>query len=945
MKKIITIFFLTALVLTCTTTSSVNFGGLGRAEDKVPLTSRAVTGKLPNGLTYFIMENSYPENRAHLSLVVKAGSVLEKDDERGFAHFVEHLAFNDTERFPDLKLVEYLRSLGMRFGPDFNASTSYDRTLYGFDIPVEIINGVKKVPDKALAIIDDWTHSVTFKPEYVASESLVVLEEHRRYLGATERIQEKTLPLLFAGSAYAQRKIIGLPEIIQSAASEQLKNFYKRWYTADNMALVFVGDFDAKTLEAELAGHFNMPAPEKPVNRPMHELPPPKNGSFQVEVITDTEITDVTYEIYYKQKRSAPRGTLVYYRDSIINYLIYSMLSMRFTEAKSNPDAASSESWGYIWHWAANSGYYVMGTQAKKDVYEGALRELLLEKEAVSRFGFTERELERAKLDILSYMEEQLAEKDKKETGFYIKGFVSYFLYGEDMADIEWDVDAVKALLPGIGTKEIAAAVKNYFSPNDCIVFLMAPSSEKESLPSKERIKTVFNETAKTKITQRQSGAVAGELLEKQPVPGAINGESKDRETGAVSLVLSNGTKVILKETKNKNNEVILYALARGGTVNAGDSEIVSVNLASEMLTASGLGPYSRTELINKLAGKQVSFSFWDSNYYRGFQGSSTTKDLKALFEMIHLFFTSPQFDERAVAAMIDQYKTNLAHKDDDPQSFFSREIVKTINSNHPRFKPLEYNDMEKVSVKQAFDYILKCVNPADYTFVFTGNFDYNEILDFSTKYIASIPNSVSMNSWTDPKITRPGKTEKNIYKGQDEKCSVYLTWFSSGNKDFSEERNQTSAVLTEYLDILLTDEIRENMSGVYSISAGASVSTIPAGENRITVFFQCSPARSQELINAVKERITNIYLKPLNQDTFNKSRDALLMEHEKSMQSNMHIAQSYANSSVLYNTPLSRLNTRPDVIKAVRPQAVQSLCRDILVSQPVQVVLFPEGW
>jgi len=937
--------FITAFVLTCATTSVVNFGGLGKAEDIVPLTSRVLTGKLPSGLTYYIMENSYPEKRAHLALIVNAGSVLENEDERGLAHLVEHLAFNDTRRFPDLKIIEYLRSLGMRFGPDLNASTSYDRTLYGFDVPVEIKNGVKKVPDTAMAIIDDWTHAITFKPEYVASEKLVVLEELRRYLGASERVQEITLPILFEGSAYAQRKPIGLPEIVENATSEQVINFYKRWYTADNMALIFVGDFNAKALEADLANHFTMTAPEKPVNRPIYELPPPKNGNFQVEIITDPEITDIIYEIYYKQKKGPPRGTLAYYRDSIINYLIYSMFNMRFTEAESNPDGAFSESWSYLWHWASSSGYYVMETKAKKGVWEDALRELLLEKEAVRRFGFTESELERAKLEILSYMEKQLAEKDKKETSFFVHGFVSNFLYGEDMADIEWEIDAVNALLPGIGVKEIAQALKDYFAPNDCIVFLKAPLAEKESLPSKERIKDIFKETAKAKITPRQSEKVSDRLLEKLPVPGTVNFESIDKETGAVTIVLSNGVKVILKETKNKNDEIIFYAVARGGTLNANADEIVSVNLASEMLTASGLGPYSRTELINKLAGKQAAFSFWDSNYYRGFQGSSTKKDLKTLFEMIHLFFTSLQFDERAVAALLDQYKTNLAHKDDDPQSFFSREITKIINNNHPLFKPLEYGDMDKVSVMIAFEYILKCVNPADYTFIFTGNFNVKEIMEFSSQYIASIPNSLSMNTWTDPKITRPGKIEKNIYKGKDEKCAVYLTWFSAGDKDFSEERNQTSAVLTEYLDILLTDEIRENMSGVYSISAGASVSTIPNGEYRLTVYFQCNPARAQELINAVKERITNVYLKPLNQDIFNKSKEALLMEHEKSMQSNMHIAQSYANSAALFNTPLSRLNRRPDVIKAVRMEEVQALCREMLVLGPAQVVLFPEGW
>jgi zinc protease len=272
---------LTALLLTCATISA-NYAGLGKASDLVPLTSRALTGTLPNGLRYYILENSLPENRAHLALVVNAGSVLERDDERGLAHFVEHLAFNDTARFPKLELIEYLRSLGMRFGADANAYTSYDETVYHFDVPVETAGGVKQIPQRALAILDDWTYAVSFLPEDVQSESRVVLEEFRTRLGAMDRARKIILPILFAGSAYAAREPVGLQNIIENATSDQVRGFYNRWYTGDNMALVFVGDFDGKALEAQLSQHFNMPAARQPVNRPRHELPPPVSGNFKV---------------------------------------------------------------------------------------------------------------------------------------------------------------------------------------------------------------------------------------------------------------------------------------------------------------------------------------------------------------------------------------------------------------------------------------------------------------------------------------------------------------------------------------------------------------------------------------------------------------------------------------------------------------------------------------
>jgi len=942
MKKLINIFLI-LLVFSCATTSG-NYEGIGRGGDLVPLNSRTLSGYLPNGLKYYILENSLPQNRAHLALIVNAGSVLENEDQRGFAHFVEHLAFNDTARFPSLELIEYLRSMGMRFGADANAYTSYNETVYHFDIPVEDVKGIKKIPDRALAILDDWTYAVSFKEEDVKSESRVVLEEMRSRLGAMDRVRKITLPVLFKGSAFADRQPIGLEDIIENATSDKVRAFYDRWYTSDNMALVFVGDFDGKALEKELANHFNMPAASRSVNRPRHELPQPKNGGFHAQIITDAELTSSSFMIYYKQRRSAQRGTIDYYRESIVNYLIDTMLTMRFDEAELDPNSSANGSWGGIWRWSGNSSFYSMGTSPKTGKIEEALSELLLEKEAVRRFGFTQSELDRAKLSLVSYMEKMLSEKDRTESRTFIRGFTNHFLYGEDMPDIEWELNAVNAMLNGIGLKEIAQKTRAYFSYNDINVFLIAPQAEADSLPSEQRIKAIFDESLKARITPRQDAAVTGDLMDKVPAAGTIMSDKIDAGTGAHIITLSNGARVILKETDNRNNEVVLYAMANGGKANVSEKEITSVNLLSEMLNVSGLGPYSRPELVNKLAGKQAAFSFWLSNYYRGFQGAATTQDMTTLFEMIHLFFAMPRLDERAIAAMLDQYKTSLAHIDEDPQQVFSRELTKLIDNNHPLFKPLELSDMDKVSVENVREFLSFCINPADYTFTFTGNFDLNKIKELSAVYIASLtPEHKSMNSWKNPGVSRPSAGRRTIHKGKDERAVVYLGWFAQGSSEFNELRSQTAAVLSEYLDIVLTDEIREKLGGVYSISAGASVSVIPTGESRLNIYFICDPSRAEELIRAVKQAISDVYAKPVNNDTFKKAAEALLMEHEKSMQRNLHIAQSYANSSVLYNTPLLRLNERPKTIALVSQNGMQTLCRQITASGAVELILFPE--
>jgi zinc protease len=561
------------------------------------------------------------------------------------------------------------------------------------------------------------------------------------------------------------------------------------------------------------------------------------------------------------------------------------------------------------------------------------------------RFGFSQAELDRAKLNLVSFMERQLSEKDRRDSRSLARGFSSHFLTGDSMADIEWEVDAVNSLLPGIGLREISAAVRDYFAYNDRTVFLIAPEAEEENLPSEFRIRAIFRETERARLRPRQTAEVSGQLLPRNPVPARIVSEAADDETGALIFVLANGTTVILQETANRNNEIVMYAMARGGIANAPPEELISAALVSEMVSVSGLGPYSRIELINMLAGKQVSFSFWASNFYRGFQGSSTTGDIKSLFELIHLFFTMPRLDERAITAMLDQYRTLLQHQQQDPNRVFSRELARIINSDHPLFLPLELEDIDRVSLQHSYNFLNQCININDYTFVFTGNLDLGTMREYLETYISSVPNKAPMNSWVDPQVVRPQNIERNIYRGLDERCIVYLGWFAPGPAGFDEQKNQAAAVLTEYLNIILSDEIREKLGGVYSISSRASVSVIPNGEYSLSVNFRCNPARADELIAAVHAIIREVAEQPLNQDTFNKAKEALLMQHENSMQRNLHIAQSYANSSALFETPLARLDQRPEAIREVTPEAVQALCRDMLVFAPVQVALFPEGW
>ena len=939
------------LLCACSTVpgaQSTAWGALGRPADPVPFLENARTGTLPSGLRYFVLENSMPENRAYLTLAVKAGSALEEEDERGLAHFVEHMAFNGTERFPQTELVDYLRSLGMRFGPEVNAYTSFDRTVYGIEVPVERDGGgIRRIPETALAVIDDWSRAVTFDPASMDSERLVILEEYRMRLGAWDRIRRQWLPVLFRGSSWAERLPIGLPEIIEEAPASRLEGFYRKWYQADNMALILVGDFDGAALEASLQDHFSIQKPAVPTRLPHHDLSPPRKGNFETLILTDPELTSTNVYLYFKRTNEAQRGDLSYYRSEIINILIDRMLSFRFNDEVTRPQTPYIFAGAGTDHYASSSRFYVMMARAKKDSAEASLAELLRAKESMLRYGFTASELAIAADSLVSDLQQMVTEKDKQESEYYVDSLVSYYLDGGNLADLEWELDAVRRLLPHITAKDINAAIKDYFVCNDLQVFIFAPETEQASLPSEARIRQIVAESRRMKIERPQSAAVEPGLLANLPERGKIVSESADAETGALVWQLGNGAKVILKSTKNKNDEIVLQAMARGGTSGAAAEDDISASLAVEMMQVSGLGPWSRSDMRRKLADKQVSFSYWVSRYYRGFQGSATSGDLAVLFEMLYLNFTDPRIDAEAVEAMMGQYATSLAHRSENPSTAFSDEINRTIYSGHPRFKPLELEDLAKADTGAALAFLRKGMNPADYTFVFTGNLETETMRELVAIYLASIPQGESWNAWADLGIVRPGKTEKNVYRGKEEQSRVYLAWFAPAA--YSEELSIAAQALSEYLEIRMTEEIREKLGGVYSISVGAGLSPVPSGELSMSVHFACDPKRVEELTGAVIALLRQTAGSGtggsggIDRDTFTKAVEALRKEYETSIQSNTYIAQSYANSSVLLNQPLSRLDRRPHYHNAVTAADIQGICARLLQNGPAQVVLYPE--
>ena len=951
--RFLAILALFTLLFSCAGGAKFASIGLGKASDPVPFMENARTGVLPSGMRYYLLENSRPEGRAYLTLAVDAGSVLETEEERGLAHFVEHMAFNGTARFQKSELVNYLRSLGMRFGPEVNAYTTFDSTVYGIEVPVETgPDGRKTIPDRALAVIDDWTWSVAFAPEDVDAERLVIMEEYRTRLGARERINQEIYPVLFRGSPYAERLPIGLPEVIENAPVERLEEFYKKWYRPENMAVIIVGDFDAAFLEAQLAEHFPVhhAASGETFRRPRYNLSEPEKGSIVTLVVTDSELSQSRVDLNWIRKAEPLRGDLANYRDELIDNLVDIMSYLRFQEAAAKSDAPFGWASAAAYIFAHSSRLYSIVAQPKTGLVNETMEELLLVKESLSRYGFSQYEIDDAKAALISDREQAVSEKDRQSSNSYVRAFTWHFLDGEPVPDATWELEAAEKLLPGITMKEINRAVKNYFSDDDLTVIISAPEPEKDSLPTDAGIRAMVASARRAKIAPPVTERPKGELLAEIPLPGSIVSESIDDETGAVRWRLSNGAEIILKETANKNSEITLYALARGGTMSVSEEEAVSAAFAAEMLNASGLGSYSLSDLTKLLLDKQVSMSFWTHNFLRGFQGNAAVKDAQTLFEMLHLSFTQPRFDEEAVMALLDQRRSRMAFQENNPDTVFRRELTRTVYGN-PRYHPLVIEDLDKVNLNEALAFIKRCLNPADFTFVIAGNLDLPLFRSLTETYLASIPISSNpltgehlqpFNEWADMDPRRPSNTEKEIRKGLEERSIVSLQWYRP--QSYSEEKYAAVSVLSEYLDIQLTEEIREAMGGVYSIGSWVGISPLPRDELSGGFSFVCDPKRVEELILAAREEFRKIARGEIDISVFEKAVEAMLKGHEELVQSNLNIAQSYANSAVIYRLPLSRQDSRPALYRAVNRADIQKTAAELLEGSMVRVVLYPEG-
>ncbi|MGZ5135238.1 MAG: insulinase family protein, partial [Flavitalea sp.] len=696
--------------------------------EKLPIDPKVKIGKLENGLTYYIRQNKKPEQKVELRLVLNAGAINDDDDQRGLAHMAEHMAFNGTTNFKKNDIVSFLQDIGVGFGNDLNAYTSFDETVYMLPIPVDKPGNL----EKGFQVLEDWAHNVTYVDADIEGERSIILEESRLGKGANDRMFKKIYPQLFAGSKYGDRLPIGVDSIIKNFKNDVIRRYYKDWYRPNLMAVVVVGDIEPAKAEEMIRKHFSsLKNPEKERSREYADVPPYKTA--EAAVVTDKEATNYNIGIFYPAYKSNASTTVGDYREDLIEQMYTTMLNQRLQELtqKENPPFifANSNFQTFARGYQAFNVYAGTGTG---DVNKG-LNAIAEEIERVKRFGFTAAELERAKKNTLTNYEKAYNNRDKTESENYVQEYINHFLEQEPSPGIAKEFEYVKALLPGISIDEVNSMSKRFKDEKNRFVFVLGPEPKPDQkLPKEKDLLAILDAKEKADIKPYEEKAIATTLITKQPKAGKVISQTKNAVLNTTELKLSNGATVILKPTNFKDDQILMGATRAGGKNNYGLADKYNAEYATALVSTMGIGDFTPTDLKKALAGKSVSVNPVFTPTSEGVRGNSSVKDLESLFQLTYLYFTDPRKDTALFNSFVQKNKSQYANISANPQAAFIDTMYKTLFSNNP-LAPVavpksEY--YEKINLDRSYAIYKERFGDANgMNFVFVGSFKESEII------------------------------------------------------------------------------------------------------------------------------------------------------------------------------------------------------------------------
>ena len=905
---------------------------------KLTIDPNVKIGKLDNGLVYYIRQNSKPEKRVELRLVVNAGSILENDDQQGLAHFMEHMNFNGTRTFPKNELIDFLQKTGVRFGADINAYTSFDETVYMLQLPTDdsilVEDGYK--------VLEDWAHYAVLDDKEIDKERGVITEEWRLGLGARDRMMKKFFPVIFKGSKYAERIPIGKIDVIENFKHQLLKDFYHDWYRPNLQAVVLVGDLDPEKAEAQIKAHFgNMKNPENPKERTTFDIP--DNTEPLIAIAIDKEATDNYVIVFYKHPLSADK-TLGDLREKFMAELYTGMLNNRFNEISQKPESpyvfAGAEYGRFL---SRNKDAFMINAMTKESQIDKSLEILLAENERVKRFGFTQTEFDRQKEELTSQYEKMSKEFDKTESNVFCSDYVSNYLSEDAIPGAQKKFKYVQRLLPEIKLSDINDLAKKWVTDSNLGLVVMAPEKPGVKVPTKEEILSIIL-ASKTMDLKPYVDNFREEPLVKEVHAGKITGSKENKELGTTELTLSNGVTVVLKPTNFKNDEILISAYSPGGNSLVPDNEFMSANYASQIIDMSGLGNFDNVELQKKLKGKTIQINPYIDDVKEGFRGNTTPKDFETMMQLIWLYFEQPRKDTTAYQAFMSQMENQMKFMKSNPIMTFYDTLFKVVYPGYKRMiifpSPAQLGE---VNLDQALKiYRDRFADASDFKFFLTGNFTVDSISPFIEQYFGSLPALNRNETWKDtsPKIAE-GKTNLKVFKGTDPQSMVGLVM--SEPFAWSEKNVLCMNMIKEIIGIKLVEVIREKMSGVYSPQVMVNLDQYPKPVFQLIVMFGCSPKTTEKLTKAVFGEINKIRKNGPTDVDLKKAQEALIRSRETDLEKNEFWLRKIESIYFNHDSP-NNITTFKDRVNAITIEDLKLAASTYLKPDHyVRAVLMPE--
>jgi len=909
----------------------------------LPVDPAVRVGALNNGLTYYVRRNTEPMNRAELWLAVNAGSILEEDDQQGLAHFLEHMLFNGTENFPGFGIVDFLESIGMAFGPDVNARTSFDETVYTIQAPT----GDAETLAKALQVLKDWAAHATLDPKEIEQERGIIVEEWRlRDQTAAGRISNQLLPFILGDSRYAERLPIGDMDIVRSAPREAFTRFYETWYRPDLMAVIAVGDFDPDEMERLIQELFaDLPMPDAPQPRPVYDLPSHEGTRYQV--IDDPEQPSTQLTIF-TLRPAEPIATAGDVREDVTTDLYYLMMNSRLEEIARAADApflsASSGSGSLVRPVDAA----VIGASVQEEKALVAAEALVTEIERARRHGFTETELQRSRNELLNLYARLYNERDNTASRSYADEYLRHYLTGEAIPSVELVFGLVQELLPQITLEEVNDKAAILADDDNRLLYITGPRKEETPLPSEDDLAAVVAALETADIPPYVDSAVSDDLIETLPQPAAIVDETELPDLGVTALTLENGVHVLLKPTDFKDDEIVFNAVSPGGSSLYPDEDFPNASTIDDVVNESGVGDFTQTDLAKALAGKTVTVTPYIRELTEGFDGSAAPADLETLFQLVHLYFTAPRADEAAFEAFRAKQRTALVNRAQDPNAALQDALYAALYGDTIRRGPLTVEAIDTLDLARGFEiYQDRFADAGDFTFTFTGSFDMDEIKSLAQTYLGTLPAAGRVETWQDVAPDLPeGVIKEDVLKGEGDRSVVQMIF--SGPLEPSREAELRLNAVAGVLDIVLREKLREELGGVYSSSAYAFIQDAPKPGYFVAIAFGTDPGRVDELVDAVFEQIADL------QDN---GPSAVNVEKVMAQQASSREVQLEQNSYWLTNLKdyvvygdEDKLSTlRPEfqaAIGALTAESIQADAQQFLRSDRyIQVTLFPEAY